>query len=349
MSISTASTPAASWQNARSLYPLYSSLAREFAIDLQPCLELEEALDSPPAESVIEAEKWLQTMDQRIQVHQLRQFLQTSPEITEDILRELLVHHLSKRQRTDHDRDKVDFLLVQLFSQQVTFDISDSDLSIAAVASALDPVLGAFEVAEPEWLSPLNDLLSKAESAADLNALFTSRIIEQGREIKTSCGDRFFEPVALAAFARFGFLVRRMFFRLMHQDLNVILVGLRELDARGVTALDCRKAQFAADEPVARLRMICQSWKVMFHAEYSAGQPLCILVDLRKAVELALANSAEFDTTQTKTKAAAAGAEDVTANVEAGTAEQFAQEFEVSSSPAWDPDAVTGQDPDTQS
>jgi hypothetical protein len=125
-----------------------------------------------------------------------------------------------------------------------------------------------------------------------------------------------------------------MFFRLMHQDLNVILVGLRELDARGVTALDCRKAQFAADEPVARLRMICQSWKVMFHAEYSAGQPLCILVDLRKAVELALANSAEFDTTQTKTKAAAAGAEDVTANVEAGTAEQFAQEF---------------QDPDTQS
>jgi hypothetical protein len=342
MSVSTASTPAASWQNARSLYQLYGSLAREFAIDLQPCPELEEALDSPPAESVIEAESWLQTMDRRIHVHQLRQFLQTSPEITEDILRELLVHHLSKRQRTDHDRDKVDFLLVQLFSQQVTFDISDADLTLAAVATVLEPVLGTFEVTEPEWLSPLNHLLSKAESAADLNALFTSRIIEQGREIKTSCGDRFFELVALAAFARFGFLIRRTFFRLMHQDLNVILVGLRELDARGVTALDCRKAQFAADEPVARLRMICHSWKVMFHAEYSAGQPLCILVDLRKAVELALANSAESDTTQSKTKAAAAAAEAATEN-------NAAQEFEVSSSPAWDPDAATDLDPDTQS
>jgi hypothetical protein len=349
MSVSTASTPAASWQNARALYPLYGSLAREFVIEIQPCPELEEALDSPPAESVIEAEKWLQTMDQRIQVHQLRQFLQTSPEITEDILRELLVHYLSKGQRTDHDRDKVDFLLVQLFSQQATFDISDSDLTLTAVAKALEPALGTFEVTEPEWLSQLNDLLSKAESATDLNALFTSRIIEQGREIKVSRGDRFFEPVAMAAFARFGFLIRRMFFRLMHQDLNVILVGLRELDARGVTALDCRKAQFAADEPVARLRMICQSWKVMFHAEYSAGQPLCILVDLRKAVELALANSAESASTQIKTNATAAGAEAVTPLAEAATENNVAQEFEVSSSPDWDPDAATNLDPDTQS
>jgi len=35
---------------------------------------------------------------------------------------------------------------------------------------------------------------------------------------------------------------------------------------RGVTTIDCRRAQFSAEEPTARLRMICQSWKVMFHA-----------------------------------------------------------------------------------
>jgi hypothetical protein len=55
-----------------------------------------------------------------------------------------------------------------------------------------------------------------------------------------------------------------------------------------LTRIDCRKAQFSAQEPIARLRMICLSWKVMFHAEYSAGQPLCILVDLRTAIEAAL-------------------------------------------------------------
>jgi hypothetical protein len=38
--------------------------------------------------------------------------------------------------------------------------------------------------------------------------------------------------------------------------------------------------------------MICQSWKVMFHAEYSSGQPLRMLVDLRAAVDDALQNGA---------------------------------------------------------
>jgi hypothetical protein len=54
--------------------------------------------------------------------------------------------------------------------------------------------------------------------------------------------------------------------------------------------VDCRRAQFSAEEPIARLRMICQSWKVMFHAEYSSGQPLRMLVDLRAAVDDALQN-----------------------------------------------------------
>jgi hypothetical protein len=58
-------------------------------------------------------------------------------------------------------------------------------------------------------------------------------------------------------------------------------------------SLDCRRAQFSADEPTTRLRMICQSWKVMFHAEYSSGQPLRMLVDLRAAVDDALKGGAK--------------------------------------------------------
>ena len=68
--------------------------------------------------------------------------------------------------------------------------------------------------------------------------------------------------------------------------------GLRELEHRGVATIDCRRAQFSANEPIVRLRMICQSWKVMFHAEYSSGQPLRMLVDLRAAVDDALQNAA---------------------------------------------------------
>jgi hypothetical protein len=100
----------------------------------------------------------------------------------------------------------------------------------------------------------------------------------------------------MAAFARYSFMIRRVFFRLMHDDLNAILDGLRELERSGVRTLDCRRAQFSAAEPTARLRMICQSWKVMFHAEYSSGQPLRMLVDLRASVDDALRGGARKGT-----------------------------------------------------
>ena len=82
--------------------------------------------------------------------------------------------------------------------------------------------------------------------------------------------------------------MRRAFFRLMLADLNNILDGLTELEEKGVETIDCRRAQFSDKEPIIRLHMICQSWKVMFQAEYSSGQPLRMLVDLRASVEGAL-------------------------------------------------------------
>ena len=320
MTIVTANDPNAAWQNMRTVYAAYSALAREFAIETQPCPELESGSGIPSAAGVANAKDFLADMDQRVQIHQLRQFVQTSTQADETALRALLSFVLGKETRTEADRDKVDFLVVQLFSQAAPSDISGPSLSLTEAAKIMQPFLGPVEIVEIDHLDQLEDLLGKAYRAKNLNELFTSRIIEQGRQIKSSCGDKFFEPSALVTFARFGFLVRRAFFRLMHQDINTILDGLRDLEAQGVTTLDCRKAQFAADEPIARLRMICLSWKVMFHAEYSAGQPLCILVDLRTAVESALVHASRRGTP--KAKAAAAGS---------------AQEFEISGS-SWDGD-----------
>jgi len=305
--ISIAKTPDSEWQRMRRLYPFYGALARESALEVAPCKEMEEAFGTPSAEMLAAARRWFDGMDEHIQIHQLRHFIQTSEQANETTLGALLAYHLSKEQRHECDRDKVDFLLVQFFSQRAPSEISGPSLSLAEAGAILEPALGKIDAVIPQELAVLEDLLDKAHRARSLNELFTARIIEQGRQIKTSCGDKFFEPAAMVAFARFGFLVRRAFFRLMHQDLNVILDGLQELEAQGLTTLDCRKAQFAADEPIARLRMICLSWKVMFHAEYSAGQPLCILVDLRTAVESALAHSARRRGTQAK--GAAAGAE----------------------------------------
>jgi hypothetical protein len=128
----------------------------------------------------------------------------------------------------------------------------------------------------------------------------------------------------------------------MHQDLNAILDGLRVLEERGVNTLDCRRAQFSAEEPTVRLRMICQSWKVMFHAEYSSGQPLRMLVDLRAIVENTLSRTKGVDAKQGATlraQAAAAGGKS------AARSHSDAPEFEVSSSPDWHSDGTSDHNP----
>ena len=269
------------------------------------------------------ARQWLLDVDERVQVHQLRQFLQTTTLASDEALRVLLIHHLRKTTHSESDRDKIDFLLVQYFSHCAPSRLEEADVDMDFVAQTLAPVLGTVDLTVPEWLSPLASLIQEAFACRDLKSLLGSRILDKGRKIKTGAGPDYYLPVAMVAFTRFSFMMRRVFFRLMHQDLNAILDGLRTLEQRGIATLDCRRAQFSAEEPVARLRMICQSWKVMFHAEYSSGQPLNMLVDLRAVVETALSRSAKSAQTRSAAAGASAGA---------------ALEFEVSSTPPGIPD-----------
>ena len=186
----------------------------------------------------------------------------------------------------------------------------------------------------------------------------------------------FYLPVALVAFTRFGYLMRRTFFRLMLGDLNNILEGLTELEDKSVITIDCRRAQFSEKEPIVRLRMICQSWKVMFQAEYSSGSPLRMLVDLRASVDQALGRGKASepavhgkakaksglaaspavrpagisrtgpDIAKPVASAAAAGASKPSGKsavappkAESTLASSSAAEFEVSGTPGWDSDA----------
>jgi hypothetical protein len=279
---------AAQWISARRLYPIYFELAREFAIEVKTCAELEAGVEAPGKEAVEQARQWLEQMDSQVQVHQLRQFLQTNALVTQETLLYLAQHFVTKTEKSDTVRDKVDFLLVQYFSQIAPTGINDSEVDLAYVARAMEAVLGQVELKPPVWLNALDRVLDSARKCRSLDELLHGGILEQGRKAKGLAGELFYLPVALVAFTRFGYLMRRVFFRLMLGDLNIILDGLTELEDKGVQTIDCRRAQFSAQEPILRLRMICQSWKVMFQAEYSSGSPLRMLVDLKASVEHAL-------------------------------------------------------------
>ena len=379
----TPSTPvqdlATQWNSARRLYPIYFELAREFAIDVKPCADLEAGVETPGKEAVEQANQWLEQMDGLVQVHQLRQFLQTSSLVTQDGLVNLLRHFLAKSTKTDIIRDKIDFLLVQYFSQMAPTGVNDAEVDLAYVAQSLEPVVGQVELKPPVWLNALDRVLESARRCKSLDELLHGGILDQGRKAKGQAGELFYLPVALVAFTRFGYLMRRTFFRLMLGDLNTILDGLTELEDKGIQTIDCRRAQFSAQEPIIRLRMICQSWKVMFQAEYSSGSPLRMLVDLKASVEHALGRD-KAPEPGTKAKPAAQPAATATpaakatapakpaplaakaaatatgsagaktpanpAAVKPAAHSSDAPEFEVSGSPDWDPDSASQQKKD---
>jgi hypothetical protein len=277
------------WREAVILYPVYSALSREFVFEVAPCTVLETVTDVPDHDTVEEAREWLALMDGRTQVHQLRQFLQTTSLADEERVRALLARHLRKPIKTDSDRDKIDFLLVQFFSLTAPSQLCDAEVSLSFVAQTLEAMVGPVDAAPSRSAAVLDEILQDARACHRLSELLNSEILERGRSAKAKAGPSYFEAGSMVAFTRFSFLMRRVFFRLLHGDLNAILDGLQDLERAGVTTIDCRSAQFSQKEPTGRLRMICQSWKVMFHAEYSSGQPLRMLVDLRAAVEQALA------------------------------------------------------------
>jgi hypothetical protein len=303
--------PATLWSSARRLHPIYAELAREFVIDAPACTDLETGVDTPGPESVEQAQQWLNDMDEKIQVHQLRQFLQTSSLVDPEGLVALVKHFLGKTTKSDSVRDKIDFLLVQYFSQDAPTELPDDNADIAYVAQGLEPILGQVDLKAPVWLNALDRVLDSARRCRSLDELLHGGVLDQGRKAKMQAGDLFYLPIALVAFTRFGYLMRRVFFRLMLADLNNILDGLTELEEKGVETIDCRRAQFSDKEPIIRLRMICQSWKVMFQAEYSSGQPLRMLVDLRASVDGALSlgpAAGGEEKTAPRAAAAAAGA-----------------------------------------
>ncbi|HZS29606.1 MAG TPA: hypothetical protein VFB76_20440 [Candidatus Angelobacter sp.] len=284
---------AAYWREARKLYTVYSSLLERFALGLLPCRELESPIDRSEPDSVQNIQRWFEQMDDRVHVHQLRQLLQTSRLGTEDNLRSLVNHHLQKDTKTESDRDKVDFLLVQYLSSCAPPGFYDRDVEFEEVAQVLEPILGEVGLHPPKWMEPLNEAAKGLDSLHSLRDLLNDGMLDQMRQLKTSAGEMYFGPTALVGIARVNFLVRRTFVRLIAADLHAIRFTINELEQRGVRTVNCVRAGLGPQETLENLRQICQEWKKPFRAAYAAGQNFKELIEIRGAVEEARAMAPE--------------------------------------------------------
>jgi len=280
------------WKEAREVFPIYLALAKQLEIEIPFPQGKRNLPEKPELELFSQAQEWLDGMDQRVMVHQLRHLLQmTTLNASEGGLRALISRHLRKNKKSNTDRDKIDFLLVQYFALCAPAKIYHKQIEPADVAHVLQPVLGEVAPDPLAWCEPLEKMIEALRGFRSLREILKTNFIEQGRKVKETAGGMFYDPAALVAFIRFNFLLRRTLIELMHADLIAIRAGLTQLEAGGVRVLDCHHLGLSAAEPLSKIRTIADEWKQPFQQEYTertVSQAFDKLLGLRTDVEKAL-------------------------------------------------------------
>jgi hypothetical protein len=273
------------WRVARRLHSIYAELDRTFELGLAPCRELEDPSDNSEPQALEHVRQWFDEMDGHIQVWQLRQLLQSTSLQNEENLRYLIVRHLEMPHKTEADKEKLDFLLVQYFAHCAPQGISENQLTLDEVARVLEPALGSVPDSYPEWSGALDEKLQRMNACNSLEEVQNSGALLEVRELKLAVGDEYFQLGLLVAFTRFNFRARRAFFKAMHLDLHAIRSTMNQLEQLGQTTVDCREAGLTENESLDQVRHVVHQWKTPFRAPYSGGSSFLQLILLRHILQ----------------------------------------------------------------
>ncbi len=280
------------WAEIRSVFPIYLALAKQLEIAIPFAQESRNLPEKPTLELFKQVQNWLDSLDSRVLVHQLRHLLQqTTLNASESGLRALIQRHLRKPSKTNTDRDKIDFLLVQYFALCAPAKIYHKQIELGDTAVVMRPVLGEANSAPLACCEPLEKMITALRGFRSLRDMLKTSFIAEGRKVKEAAGAMFYDPSALLSFIRFNFLMRRTLIELMHADLIAIRSGLQQLEAAGTRTLDCRHSGFSASEPVAKIRQFADEWKQPFQKDYTertVNETFDKLLNLRSDVEKSL-------------------------------------------------------------
>ena len=280
------------WEELRSVFPIYVALAKQLEIAIPIPQDKRNLPEKPPLELFKQVQNWLDGLDSRVLVHQLRHLLQqTTLNASESGLRALIQRHLRKPAKTNTDRDKIDFLLVQYFALCAPAKIYHKQIELADTAAVMKPVLGETDTTPLAWCEPLEKMITSLRGFRSLRDMLKNSFIAEGRKVKEAAGGMFYDPSALLTFIRFNFLLRRTLIELMHADLIAIRSGLMQLEAAGTPTIDCRQLGLSASEPLAKITQLANEWKQPFQKEYTertVNETFEKLLNLRSDVEKAL-------------------------------------------------------------
>src|SRR3984957_9352347 len=289
------------WDETRSVFPIYVALAKQLTLEISFPQDKRILPEKGDADLYARILTWLDSMDQQVLVYQLRHLLQmTTLNASEAGLRALIQRHLRKPSKSNMDRDKVDFLLVQYFALCAPPKVYHKQIELEDVAQVMKPVLGDVSTSPISWCEPLEKMITSLRGFRSLRDVLKTNFVEQGRRVKDEAGKMFYESAPLTFFVRFNFLMRRTLIELMHADLIAIRAGLSQLDSLDVKAIDCRLFGLSPSEPIAHVRQLADEWKQPFQQEYTERtvneafeKLLCLRTDVEKALEKISPKAAE--------------------------------------------------------
>lgn len=280
------------WDETRSLFPIYLALSKQLTIAVPIPQDKRNLAEKPDPQLFSQVQSWFDAMDQQVLVYQLRHLLQmTTLNASEAGLRGLIQRHLRKPAKTNMDRDKIDFLLVQYFALCAPAKIYHKQIELEDAAQVMKPVLGEVDTTPLQWCEPLEKMIVALRGFRSLRDMLKTNFIEQGRKVKETAGKMFYEASSLLAFIRFNFLLRRTLIELMHADLIAIRSGLTQIETANVKVIDCQTFGLSIAEPVAKVRQLADEWKQPFQQEYTertVNDAFEKLLGLRADVERAL-------------------------------------------------------------
>jgi hypothetical protein len=291
------------WDETRSVFPIYIALAKQLTLDIPFAADKRILPEKADNDLYARIQTWLDTMDQQVLVYQLRHLLQmTTLNASEAGLRALIQRHLRKPSKSNMDRDKVDFLLVQYFALCAPPKIYHKQIELEDAAQVMKPVLGDVSTAPIAWCEPLEKMILSLRGFRSLRDMFKTSFIEQGRKVKEEAGKMFYEGSSLVAFVRFNFLLRRTLIELMHADLIAIRAGLTQLDSLDTKLVDCSLFGLSNAEPISRVRQLADEWKQPFQQEYTERtvndtfeKLLCLRTDIERALDRIAPKPAETE------------------------------------------------------
>ena len=111
-----ANAPIDKWGEARAAYPLYAALAKQFELSELAYPEGELPPAKPTREIFERDLQWLDEIDAKIKAFQIRQLPPATINAHEEALRAFIHRQLRKPNKSESDRDKIDFLTVQYFA-----------------------------------------------------------------------------------------------------------------------------------------------------------------------------------------------------------------------------------------